>query len=63
MNTNLNPILSETTNQRDDSLFGSKMIYPDQEWPLWNFPEVAAKLTFIECFIFINDLEEKSKQH
>lgn len=44
-------------------MFELKMITKNKSKPQWNFPEMAAKLNSIECFIFINDLGEKSKQH
>lgn len=44
-------------------VFELKKITWNKSEPRWNFPEMAAKFNSIECFIFINDLEEKSKQH
>lgn len=48
---------------RGDNIVKLKMIIWHKSKPQWNYPEMAAKLNSIQCFIIINDLEEKSKQH
>lgn len=63
MNTNFNLISLWTTDQWGDNMFELKVISWNEREPQGNFPEMAAKLSCIECFIFINDLGEKSKQH